>query len=303
MSESTGVRIGISLSSSLDHAPAEVAADMVERAAVAHAAGLSSLSVGDHHAQQRSYMQNTPTLGRLLAEWPDRPAGCLFLLPLWNPVMVAEHIGTLAAMVDAPFIVQTGIGTGRTQFAAFGRRLETRGRDTDEMIRVVQALLAGERIGSDRLGVGEVSIGLRPAQSVEWWIGGHAEVSLRRAATVGTAWYGGPGLTVAEITEVSARYRDHCTEAGTTPRVVMRRDVLVLNDGDRADAEARSLVEAGYRGMPLDRLVVGDPDRVAERLGELASAGCDDVIVRCMTPNQADALETIRCLGSLGRAT
>jgi hypothetical protein len=41
--------------------------------------------------------QNTPMLGRLLAEWSDRPAGALFLLPLWNPVLVAEQVGTLAA--------------------------------------------------------------------------------------------------------------------------------------------------------------------------------------------------------------
>jgi hypothetical protein len=42
--------------------------------------------------------QNTPMLGRLLAEWSDRPAGALFLLPLWNPVLVAEQVGTLAAI-------------------------------------------------------------------------------------------------------------------------------------------------------------------------------------------------------------
>ncbi|HEX2564828.1 MAG TPA: hypothetical protein VHK25_12975 [Acidimicrobiales bacterium] len=32
-------------------------------------------------------------LGRLLAEWGDRPAGALYLLPLWNPVLVAEQVG------------------------------------------------------------------------------------------------------------------------------------------------------------------------------------------------------------------
>ena len=29
----------------------------------------------------------------MLAEWGERPAGCLFLLPLWHPVLVAEQIG------------------------------------------------------------------------------------------------------------------------------------------------------------------------------------------------------------------
>ena len=64
----------------------------------AREAGLDSLFLGDHHAVPVPYYQNVPMLGRLLAEWGDRPAGALFLLPLWNPVLVAEQIGSLAAI-------------------------------------------------------------------------------------------------------------------------------------------------------------------------------------------------------------
>ena len=57
---------------------------MVERARAADDARLDSLFVGDHHATgPGAYYQNTPMLGRLLAEWGDRPAGALFLLPLF----------------------------------------------------------------------------------------------------------------------------------------------------------------------------------------------------------------------------
>ena len=68
---------------------------MIERAAAAHRAALASLFVGDQHVSPTPYYQNTPMLGRLLAEWGEAPAGCLFLLPLWHPVLVAEQIGTL----------------------------------------------------------------------------------------------------------------------------------------------------------------------------------------------------------------
>ncbi len=300
MCDARAMRVGISLSSSLvAERPADVARLMVERAATAYGAGLSSLSVGDHHAQGHWYMQNTPTLGRLLAEWPDRPAGCLFLLPLWNPVLVAEHVGTLAAMVDAPFIVQTGVGGGPDQFAAFGADLRTRGSVTDEAIRVVKGLLAGDVVESERLGVGAVSIGLRPRQEVEWWIGGHADAAIRRAATLGTAWYGGPGLRAGESEALVTRYREACSQAGTTPRAIVRRDVLVLTDGGRARAQAAELVDRGYRGMTMDQLVVGDPGDAEAAIQALADVGYDDVIVRCMTGDQADALETIRCLGEI----
>ena len=274
---------------------------MVERAATAYDAGLTSLSVGDHHAQPHSYMQNTPTLGRLLAEWPDRPAGCLFLVPLWNPVLVAEHVGTLASMVAAPFIVQTGIGGGADQFAAFGADLRSRGSVTDESIRLIKALLAGEVAESEALGVGPVTIGLRPEQELEWWIGGHAPAALRRAATLGTAWYGGPGLAAHESEQLLAAYRAACSEAGVTPRAIVRRDVLVLADGDRARARAAELVERGYRGLGMEQVVVGDPDDAATALQRLADLGYDDVIIRCMTGDQADALESIRVLGEVGQ--
>ena len=58
------------------------ARNLVERAKMAWSAGLDSLFVGDHHNTGGPYYQNVATIGRLLAEWGDRPVGCLFLLPL-----------------------------------------------------------------------------------------------------------------------------------------------------------------------------------------------------------------------------
>src|SRR5437016_10080198 len=98
------VRAGISLTSR--HAvkdPRQGARWMIERARAAWEAGLDSLFLGDHHATAVPYYQNVPMLGRLLAEWGDKPAGCLFLLPLWNPVLVAEQVGTLAALARGRF--------------------------------------------------------------------------------------------------------------------------------------------------------------------------------------------------------
>ena len=66
------MRLGVSLSSS--H-PTDGPRLMIERARTAHRAGFGSLSIGDHHNVPAPYAQNTPMLGRLLAEWTDRPAG------------------------------------------------------------------------------------------------------------------------------------------------------------------------------------------------------------------------------------
>jgi alkanesulfonate monooxygenase SsuD/methylene tetrahydromethanopterin reductase-like flavin-dependent oxidoreductase (luciferase family) len=78
------MKVGISLTSNHPDAkdPRQGARWMIERTAAAHRAGLDSLFIGDHHVSPTPYYQNTPMLGRLLAEWGEAPAGCLFLLPL-----------------------------------------------------------------------------------------------------------------------------------------------------------------------------------------------------------------------------
>ena len=201
--------IGVSLSST--HRTDAVSL-MIERAQVAHAAGLASLTIGDHHDMKVPYAQNTPMLGRLLAEWVGRPAGCLFLTPLWKPLLMAEHIGTLAAMHHAaspgvPFIVQTGIGWGDAQFTNLGADMSRRGRDIDAVIPVVKALLAGEAVTDNYFGLAEATVGLRSDGPIEWWVGGTADVAIDRAARLGDCWYGSPGQDDESIRRGVDRYR------------------------------------------------------------------------------------------------
>lgn len=299
------MRLGVSISSTHPHDGPRL---MIERARMAHEAGFASLSIGDHHNMAVPYAQNTPMLGRLLAEWPDRPAGCLFLAPLWHPVLMAEHIGTLAAIHQAslgfegtgdpthpkPFIVQTGIGYGHGQFRAMGADHSTRGRVLEATIEAVKAMLAGETVDDERLGLEGGRVGLLPDEPVEWWIGGGVDVAIERAARMGDAWYAGPAAGLDEL----ARQIDTYRSAGGE-RVIVRKDALVLADGDEARRVAGDLVEAGYRGMPLDVLVVGGADDAAAQLAPLAEAGVDDVIVRCMSVPQEQALETLSLLGPL----
>src|SRR5574339_66129 len=116
------MKVGISITSNHPGVadPRQGARWMVERAAAGRRAALDTLFIGDQHVSPTPYYQNTPMLGRLLAEWGEAPAGCLFLLPLWHPVLVAEQIGTLAAIAQGRFIMQCGLGAGRSQFEGMG---------------------------------------------------------------------------------------------------------------------------------------------------------------------------------------
>jgi len=110
---------------------------------------LDSLFVGDHHVVPTPYYQNTPMLGRLLAEWGNKPAGALFLLPLWNPILVAEQVATLASIHPGRFIVQCGLGTGRHQFKAMGADIRFRPSALEQSISTLRSLWNGETASLD----------------------------------------------------------------------------------------------------------------------------------------------------------
>ncbi|MDH3294896.1 MAG: LLM class flavin-dependent oxidoreductase [Acidimicrobiia bacterium] len=300
------MRVGISITSGYrGTTAAEAVNTVIERARVAAAAGLDHLSLGDHHVAGPDglYVQNVPMVGRLMADWPaDRPIGCLFLLPLWHPVLVAEQIGTLAAMSDVPFIVQTGIGWGDAEFAAFGRRPRERGAVTDEAIRVIKGLLAGETVSSERLNIVDAAIGPCPPHGVEWWIGaGTGDRPLGRAAAQGDAWYIGPAMPPDQLPTQIERYRSMCAAAGTAPRVIVRRDVFITDDDAEGLRRGREMVAAGYRGMTEDVLIYGGVDRAVDRLSALAESGVDDVVVRTMSVGPAEALRSIELTGEARR--
>lgn len=300
------MRVGISISSGyVGVTSAEAVANVIERAKAAADADLDHLSLGDHHVTgpDRHYVQNVPAIGRIMADWPiNRPVGCLFLLPLWHPVLAAEQIGTLAAMSEVPFIVQTGIGSGEREFAAMGQLLDERGARIDEAIRVIKGLLTGETMSSERFNIVDAAIAPQPPHGVEWWIGaGVNDRPLTRAATQGDAWYVGPALPPDQLPTHIKRYRERCAAVATQGRVIVRRDVFVTDDDAEGLRRGREMVDAGYRRMTEDVLIFGGVDRTAERLAALSAAGVDDVVVRAMSVSQSEAVRSIELMGEVRR--
>ncbi len=298
------MRVGVSLSSTHFTDDHRIGARwMIERTRVARDAGLDSLCLGDHHSVPVPYYQGVPMLGRLMAEWDtNRPIGLLFLLPLWNPVLVAEHVGTLATLCEGPFLLQTGIGDGAGQFAAMGAALGSRGSDLDESIRVIKGLLAGEKMSSERFGLTDAVVTPRPPRPVEWWLGAGSPAPIHRAAREGDCWYSGPSATPDQMRNMASIYREACEAEGKPSRICMRKDVIVLRDHNRARKLGDELITRGYRGLGKESVAVGGVNEVSTQLAEFAEAGVDDVIVRCMTIDQADALETLELCGEIRRA-
>lgn len=296
------MRVGISIGTTFpgNNYP-EGPRSVLEQARAASRSRLDILSLGDHHSTgPTSYVQQVPMLGRLLAEWDDRPAGCLFLVPLWHPVLLAEQIGTLAAIASGPFIVQTGLGDGSGQFRAMGARLSERGRLLEEGVVVVQALLRGETVSSALWSIEDACIAPLPPWGTEWWIGGVAPAAVDRAARLGDCWYGNADLTPETAAAPLALYREACARHGRQPdRIPIRKDVFIADSKAEADKVGDALMGAGYRGFERAAVAYGDPEVVADQLAQFGELGFTDIIIRTMPAPAEAAVRSVELAGEV----
>jgi len=299
------MRIGVSLTSGYAVSDGRAGARfMIERTAAARRAGLDSLFVGDHHATPGPYYQNVPIVARCLAEWGDAPFGALFLLPLWNPVLVAEQVGTLATLAPGRFILQAGLGEDERQFGAMGAELRTRPSAFEESLDIVRRLLGGEVVSSSgRFKFRDARVAPRPPEPVEYWIGATAEPAIDRAARLGDGWLAAPGLPPERARTLMAYYRERCRAHGRTPAAIaIRRDIYVGETDAEADKVAGARVRAGYRGFPPEAPVYGSVDRVATQFRALAAMGYTDVIIRHLVDDQTQVLASYGRLAEVRKA-
>lgn len=267
-----------------DDPTAENARALLGRAEHATELGYDYVEVGDHHVTSGDqFFQNVPTAGRLSAT-VDHLA-VLFLLPLYHPLYVAEYLGTLGAFTDR-LDVWCAVGGDEAAFDALDVPLSARAGRFEESIDLVERLLAGEAVTHDGDHFSLDGATVSPTTDLRVCIGGLARPAVERAGRRGDAWVAHPSEGHDDIRRKRAWYED---AGGDT--VVVRRDALVLPDGDEARARARELLTEGYRGWPTDAPwpIVGDAADAAAELEALAAAGADEVVVGAMDHGTAGA--------------
>jgi alkanesulfonate monooxygenase SsuD/methylene tetrahydromethanopterin reductase-like flavin-dependent oxidoreductase (luciferase family) len=274
---------------------------MLERARAAREAGLESFFLGEHHSSGGTYYQNAPMLGRLLAEWGDRPVGALFLLPLWHPVLLAEQVGTLASLAPGRFILQCALGGGQDQFGGMGVPLRGRVARFESTLSVLRRLLAGEEVTTnDPLPLRAARAGPGPPERVDVWIGASAPAAIDRAARLGDGWIAAPDLTPEQAAHKLEQYRSSCAAHGRPVGVTaIRRDVHVGADPADARRVADPILAHGYRGLPAESLVFGGPAEVSQAFADLGDLGYSHVLVRHLADDQGEVLASYERLSAV----
>jgi probable F420-dependent oxidoreductase len=116
----------------------------------------------------------------------------VLILPQRNVLEVAKAASTIDRLSGGRFVLGVGVGWNRSEMEALGYRFSTRGKRTDEMLRVLRESWTGDPSAYSGQ---EISLrdGVRlyptPAQTaVPLIVGGMADVALDRAASLGDGW-------------------------------------------------------------------------------------------------------------------
>ncbi len=273
--------------------------------------GFDSLWVGQHFPTGPDLFHPPSPLMILAAVAPHTGLTLgtgVLLLPMWHPVTLAYEAAVLDQLCGGRLVLGMGIGRPR-DWEKFGLPREVIGERTDEMLAALRALWSGADGYEGRQISVKAPIWPLPTRpgGPPLWVGGSINRAMRRAATLGDAWYAGSTHHLSAIAETTGRYRAALTAAGKDPStavVAANRSTVIAETTERAWDEGGPYLEAlmhTYRrigGMrvpdgraltedtailPLaaaEVCLMGSPDDVSAQLEGYVAAGVTDVALR-----------------------
>ena len=298
--------------------------DLLEQAELVEDVGFDSVSVGERHVHEEGVVEPLTALSAIAARTDDLELALTALLPaLHHPIHLAEKVAMIDRISGGRMVFGGAIGYRETELAPFGVTMNERVPKFLESLAVLKQLWRGERVDhdGDAWSFDEIFISPTPTREMPVWIGGHADIAIKRAANRGDAWIASASSTTADLEHQIGVYEDALEEFGKDRddhAVVLMRDCFVAD----SVAEAREAVEphvlklyqmyARWGQTYLDehevevdydeleeKFVLGPPAACVEQLREYERLGVDEVLIRCQFPGQPQepTLETLERFG------
>jgi alkanesulfonate monooxygenase SsuD/methylene tetrahydromethanopterin reductase-like flavin-dependent oxidoreductase (luciferase family) len=209
----------------------------LDMAAAADEHGFAMITLEEHHGAENGW-SSTPLLnaGMILSRTSRLSVGLMaLLLPLHDPLRVAEDIAVLDLASGGRFSFIAGMGYRPSEYAAHGKDWSKRGELMDEYVDVLLKAWTGEPF--EYRGT-TVRVTPRPLTQPHppLMIGGTARASARRAARFGL-----PFFPADHMPELQAYYNEQCEALGVQGMCMMpgatTTMTFVAEDPDKAWAE------------------------------------------------------------------
>ncbi len=310
--------------------PARRWAETLEQARLIRALGFDSIWGGEHHATPGfHYFPLLPMLERLAAEVEGLAIGTnLVLLPLHNPVELAEIGAFLDVITGGRFLLGVGLGYRTEEFAIFGVAMKERVSRLAEGIEIIRRLWTEDHVThrGRHWQLDDVTIRPRPVQRPRppIIVGSQVDAGIARAARIADGWLVVPVPTVDEFAAQAAAFRAARATAGLppSPHVCRLLEVVCAPDEETAVRRAAPFLldkyaaylrwgipgitldpgappAAQFRTLARNRFAVGSPAQVADALVAQHRAGVTHATMRVSWPGmrQDDVLAGIELLG------
>ena len=237
-----------------EHMPQKIQ-DSAEQVRAARDAGFSLIATGQHYLAAPYQMSTLfPLLSRLAAEAGDmQVAATVILVPLHNPVELAESIATLDCITGGRFVFGVGLGYRDEEYTAFGVDRSERVERMNESLEVMKLLWSEEEVEfhGKYYHVPKVKPATRPVQKPHppVLLGGSAKNVFKRVVAWGDGWL--PIASDPEQIKAGRAALDELADAaGRDPK-----SIQITVFGVRADAETIQ----GFEAAGADRVIVRLP--------------------------------------------
>ncbi len=196
--------------------PAELYPAAIEMAAFADRIGVTSINLMEHHGSEDGYLPQPFSLCAAMSAVTAKIQFSLgaVILPLHDPVMIAEQLAIADLISNGRVRVILGAGYVPSEFAMFGKSLRDRAKLMDQGLEIILRALRGERFEA---GGRPVFIRPLPTTAPEdiIMVGGAVPASARRAARFDVGF----GPMKDEVVDV---YLAECEKHGRPPRQYFR---------------------------------------------------------------------------------
>ena len=188
----------------------------IEMAGFAEDIGVNMIGLMEHHGSDDGYLPEPFPLAAAMAAVTNRIRFLLaaVLLPLHDPVTVAEQVAVTDLISDGRLSVVLGAGYVPFEFATFKKSLKDRGALMDSGIDTILRALRGERFEADGR---PVYVRPLPVQKPEdiIMVGGGVAAAAKRAARHGVGFF----PIMPDVVDV---YLDECRSLGQPPGEYLR---------------------------------------------------------------------------------
>lgn len=166
-------------------------AEMLDEISMADEMGFDSAWLTEHHFLKDGYCPSIlVTAAAIAARTKNIRIGTgVLLMPLHDPVRVAEDAAVVDLISGGRLILGIGLGYRPEEFAGFGRSLKERRGRMEESLEILNSSWRDEPFSFDGkyYKLENVSVTPKPVQRpVPIWIGAFTEPAIRRAARIGS---------------------------------------------------------------------------------------------------------------------